>query len=125
MSVIAPMKLQNIFFTTSLYYNNNCFDGLLDKTTGFLSNKESEWIKSVLSKQEGYEIASKSLTYFIPFMERNTKTLIEEIIKEEDFFKKLDHQELETLNTPIFEELLSSNLFGGEKVADNWFFYIK
>jgi hypothetical protein len=110
----------NSFSNHFFLARNREIQGLLEKTCSFIGKKDAEWVKSTLSKVDGYDKASKSLTFFIPFVERNPSLLINQMIEEES----LSSTEKEIMSSVLFQDILKDNLFSGEKLADDWFFHI-
>lgn len=100
-------------------YELHEIEALVDKIISYLSKKESNFFYNLLSenKQTSYKEAQKSYTFFIPFVEKNIKLVMEKVKSS----LNLENDEPQILATDIFEISLRKSIFNDSFIGDIWF----
>ena len=97
----------------------NTIASMIDKSVEAFQNKEPKWIHNILKNIEGYENSLKSMTFFIPFIERNIETLLRALTEENESLFEEDEKRF--FGDMDFHESLTVNLFNESFIGDSWF----
>ena len=97
---------------------NKSLECLIDKTTDFLAEKGSEWVRARLKGLQGYDRSIETSSCFMPFISKNLNCLILDIKKE----MPLSPQEENLISDAIFIEQLCVSIFAETCLGNMWFF---
>lgn len=95
---------------------NKEIESLIDKTSDFLANKGSDWVKEKLKNQEDYDKCIKSMNLFMPFISRSMDSLLKEVSKE----MQLEEHEEKLFCDGDFKQKLKISLFNETFLGDKW-----
>lgn len=105
-------------FFSEMEYQRQLVEEMIDKVIDEMGKKDNKWVHTILKGEEMYEKAIRSMTCFIPFIERNMGSLLKELDLCEG---NITGEQKEILENPDFHERLTINLFNESFIGDFWF----
>jgi len=96
---------------------NRTFNDLMEKTTDFLVEKGTEWVKGSLEDLPGFDRSLEHRGLFRPFISKNLSSLLENIKAE----MPLSLSEQDLFSSELFAERLRISIFSETCLGSEWF----